>query len=50
MKLGDIRVLQPLNIFENARHRVVVAGWDGVELVVVTTCAGDRLRQQTLFL
>ena len=39
-------MLQSLNIFENPCHRVVVAGGNGVKLVIVTTRAGDRLCQQ----
>ena len=40
-------MLQPLYIFENPCHRVVITGGNGVKLVIVTTRAGDRLCQHT---
>ena len=42
----NTRVLQPLYIFENPCHRVVITGGNGVKLVIVTTRASDRLCQQ----
>ena len=41
-------MFQPLDVFENACHRVVVSGGNGVELMVVTAGASDCLGQQTL--
>ena len=35
-----------VDTFEYPCHRVVIPGGDRVELVVVTTCAGDRLCQE----
>ena len=38
----DVRVLDESRAHEDARDRVVVGGRDGIELVIMATCATDR--------